>query len=176
MEERQQTMRGTSAWSYDILRPEERRLFRRLAVFVGGCTLEAAEAVCAGPEGTEPVGIDVLEGLGRLVDQSLLQQRGQGGEPRFGMLHVVREYALQQLETCGEGEPLPPQLCGSRSAPHNHHQTARIWCRRWRRRGRRWARRRGRWRSRLGGLSRSRRPSPKRWARTVDRRASCRGA
>jgi predicted ATPase/class 3 adenylate cyclase len=104
--ERQQTMRATLAWSEDLLGLDERVLFRRLAVFVGGCTLEAAEAVCTAPEGADPVGIEVLEGLGRLVDQSLAQQREEGGEARFSLLQVVREYALERLEASGEGEAL----------------------------------------------------------------------
>jgi predicted ATPase/class 3 adenylate cyclase/DNA-binding XRE family transcriptional regulator len=102
--ERQQTMRATLAWSYDLLSLEEQRLFRRLAVFVGGCTLEAAEAVCAAPDGTEPLGLGMLDGLASLVDQSLLQQHEEGGEPRFGMLYVIREFALEQLEVSGEAE------------------------------------------------------------------------
>jgi hypothetical protein len=91
-------MRATLAWSYDLVTPEVQMLFRRLAVFVGGCTLEAAEAVCATPDGAEPLGLEVLEGLGTLVDQSLVQQREEGGEPRFGMLHIIREYALERLD------------------------------------------------------------------------------
>jgi predicted ATPase/transcriptional regulator with XRE-family HTH domain len=108
VEERQQTMRNTLAWSNELLQPEEQMLFRRLAVFVGGCTLEAAEAVCAAPEGAAPLRLDLLEGLSRLVDQSLVQQSGEesGGEPRFGLLQVIREYALEQLEASGEGEAL----------------------------------------------------------------------
>jgi predicted ATPase/class 3 adenylate cyclase len=115
LEARQQTMRATLAWSEDLLQPEDRRLFRRLAVFVGGFTLEAAEAVCAAPEGAEPLGCDVLEGLERLVDQSLVQQLtvGQdgaekeqteegGGEARFRLLYVIREYALERLEASVE--------------------------------------------------------------------------
>jgi predicted ATPase/class 3 adenylate cyclase len=104
--ERQQTMRATLAWSEDLLTPSERVLFRRLAVFVGGCTLEAAEAVCAAPKGTEPLRIDVLDGLGRLVDQSLVQQREEGSEAHFGQLQVVREYALERLDGSEEGEAL----------------------------------------------------------------------
>jgi non-specific serine/threonine protein kinase len=96
--ERQQTMRATLAWSFDLLAPADRVLFRRLPVFVGGCTLEAAEAVCAAPEGAEPLAADVLDALSRLVDQSLVQQREEGGEARFGLLQVVREYALERLE------------------------------------------------------------------------------
>jgi predicted ATPase/class 3 adenylate cyclase len=101
-EERQQTMRNTLAWSYDLLKPEERRLFRRLAVFAGGCTLEAAEAICAAPAGAVPLGLDVLEGLSRLVDHSLVQQREEDGEARFGMLQVIREYARERLEASSE--------------------------------------------------------------------------
>jgi predicted ATPase len=104
LKERQRTSWSTLAWSEDLLGPQERTLFRRLAVFVGGCTLEAAEAVCKAPKGAAPLGVDVLEGLGVLVDQSLVQQREESGEPRFGMLHVVREYAMEQLEAAGEAE------------------------------------------------------------------------
>jgi predicted ATPase len=111
---RQQTMRNTLAWSYGLLAPEEQRLFRRLAVFVGGFTLEAAEAVCAAPEGADPLSRDVLEGLGALIDQSLVQRWtvGQdgaeegGSEAHFRLLYVVREYALEQLEASGETNAL----------------------------------------------------------------------
>jgi predicted ATPase len=68
LDQRQRTMRDTIAWSYNLLAPEEQRLFRRLAVFVEGWTLEAAEAVCAAPEAAEPLGMDTLDGLGRLVN------------------------------------------------------------------------------------------------------------
>jgi predicted ATPase/DNA-binding XRE family transcriptional regulator len=98
LEEHQQTMRSTLAWSYDLLAPAAQRLFRRLAVFVGGCTLEAAEMVCLAPEGAEPLGLNLLDGLAVLIDHSLVQQRVEGGEPRFGMLHIIREYALERLE------------------------------------------------------------------------------
>ncbi|HZU77684.1 MAG TPA: TIR domain-containing protein, partial [Dehalococcoidia bacterium] len=83
--ERQQTLRGAVRWSYELLSTDERAIFRRLAVFAGGCTLEAAEAVCS-PNGT----LDVFEGLASLVDKSLVQQRGEAA-PRFVMLNVVRE-------------------------------------------------------------------------------------
>jgi len=96
---RQQTMRGAVQWSYDLLDEGERAVLRRLAVFIGGCTLEAAEAVCgAGGE-------DVLDALGSLVEKSLLRQREQeDGEPRFTMLEVVREFALEQLGAGGEAD------------------------------------------------------------------------
>ncbi len=105
---RQQTMRDTIAWSYDLLTPHEQRLFRRLAVFASGCTLEAAEAVCQ-PEGDprDPAqrAADTLEGLASLVDKSLLAQHEQAdGQARFTMLGTVREYALDRLVAAGEHE------------------------------------------------------------------------
>jgi predicted ATPase/class 3 adenylate cyclase len=105
-DERQQTMRATIAWSEDLLTPEERVLLRRLAVFVGGGTFEAAEAICTAPEGLAPLGLDLLEGLTALVDNNLVHQREESGEPRFGMLQVIREYALERLEASGEAEAL----------------------------------------------------------------------
>jgi predicted ATPase/class 3 adenylate cyclase len=99
---RQQTLRDAIGWSYDLLGEGEKALFRRLAVFVGGCTLEAAEAVC-NAEGD--LGADVLEGVAVLVEQSLLrQEEGLEGEPRFTMLETIREYAVERLEESGEAE------------------------------------------------------------------------
>jgi predicted ATPase/DNA-binding CsgD family transcriptional regulator len=98
--ERQQTMRAAIAWNHDLLTPEEQRLFRRLAVFAGGFTLEAAETVVSGVG--EPV-TDPFEGVASLLDKSLLRQdAGPGGEPRFTMLETVREFALEQLAASGE--------------------------------------------------------------------------
>ncbi len=95
--ERQQTMRAAIAWSHDLLSPEEQTLFRHLAVFLGGFTLEAAESVVSEP------GIDPLEGVASLVDKSVLRQEvGPDGEPRFTMLETVREFALEQLAASGE--------------------------------------------------------------------------
>ena len=100
--ERQQTMRHTIAWSHDLLTPEEQGLFRRLAVFAGGFTLEAAEAVASGPG--EP-GIDPLEGVASLLDKSLLRQdAGPAGEPRFSMLETIREFGLERLAASAEAE------------------------------------------------------------------------
>src|SRR5262249_2177963 len=97
---RQQTLRNTIAWSYDLLGPDEQTLFRRLGIFVGGCTLEAAEAVC-NPDGG--LGLDVLDGVTSLAAHSLLHQEdGPEGEPRFAMLETIREYALEQLQASGE--------------------------------------------------------------------------
>jgi len=97
---RQQTLRNTITWSHDLLTPEEQALFCRLAVFVGGCTLEAAEAVCD-PGGT--LALDVMDGVTSLAAQSLLRRfEGPDGEPRFTMLETIREFALEQLESSGE--------------------------------------------------------------------------
>ena len=104
--ERQQAMRNTIAWSENLLTAEQSVLFRRLAVFVGGCSVEAAQAVCVSPEGAAPLRLDALEGLGALVNQSLTQQREEGSAPRFGMLRVIREYALEQLEASQEADSL----------------------------------------------------------------------
>jgi predicted ATPase/DNA-binding XRE family transcriptional regulator len=102
--ERQQTLRATVAWSYDLLEPREQTLFRRLAVFAGGFTLEAAEAVCGqGSTGEERV----FETLASLVDNSLLVPWGEGSvgrddEPRFTMFETIREYASERLGSDAE--------------------------------------------------------------------------
>jgi predicted ATPase len=89
---RQHTLRNAIAWSYDLLDEREKTLFRRLAPFAGGGTLEAVEAVCTAAR--DPA-FDVLEGVGSLVDKNLLQaQEGAGGEPRLAMLETIREYVL----------------------------------------------------------------------------------
>ncbi|HEX2033749.1 MAG TPA: BTAD domain-containing putative transcriptional regulator [Chloroflexota bacterium] len=114
---RQQTLRATIDWSYRLLDARDRTLLARLAVFAGGCTLEAAEAVAAGPAGIghTPQGPggdspDVLEALASLVDKSLLrQERGAEDEPRFVMLETIREYALEHLEASGEAEAVRTQ-------------------------------------------------------------------
>ena len=90
--DRQRTLRDTIAWSYDLLRPNEQALFRRLGVFAGGCTLEAAEAVA-----DLDAPFDVLEGMTALLDASLLQIEEQDGEPRYTMLETIREFALERL-------------------------------------------------------------------------------
>jgi predicted ATPase len=100
--ERQQTLRNTLHWSYDLLSPQEQWLFRLFAVFVGGCTLEAVEAVAAAVTGTRA---SLLDAVAALVDKSLLVPLApEGEEPRFRMLETVREYGLECLRTRGESE------------------------------------------------------------------------
>ena len=95
---RQQTMRNTIAWSYDLLSAPEQRLFRRMAVFVGGFSLDAAEAMI-----TADSEIDALDGVTSLAENSLLRQDiGPNDEPRFVMLETIREYGLEQLAAAGE--------------------------------------------------------------------------
>jgi predicted ATPase/transcriptional regulator with XRE-family HTH domain len=94
-------------WSYGLLAPAEQRLFWRLGVFMGGCTIEAAQAVC---NGDGAVGNDIVEGITTLVAGSLLQRHeGYDGRSRFGMLETVREYALTQLTAAGEAETMRRQ-------------------------------------------------------------------
>ena len=91
---RQQTLRNTIDWSYDLLSEGEKILFARLAVFQGGRSLEAIEAVCG-----EDLSIDVFDGLGSLVDKSMVRQiEDELGEPRFIMLETIHEYARECLE------------------------------------------------------------------------------
>jgi predicted ATPase len=101
---RQQTMREAVGWSYDLLDEAEKALFRRLSVFVGGCSLEAVEFVCARIGVDE---IDLLDQLASLSDKSLLvHEETSGGEPRFRMLQVIREYARERLVESGEATEL----------------------------------------------------------------------
>jgi predicted ATPase/DNA-binding CsgD family transcriptional regulator len=96
--ERQRTLQAAIDWSYNLLEPTEQMLFRRLGVFVDGCTLKAVEEVCSAD-----LGIDTLDGVTSLVGKSLLhRQEGATGEPRFILLETIREYARGKLEECGE--------------------------------------------------------------------------
>ncbi|HEX5502184.1 MAG TPA: tetratricopeptide repeat protein [Thermomicrobiales bacterium] len=120
--DRQRTLRATIDWSYELLTPPEQALFRGLAVFAGGCTIEAAEAVCAEVRSTKyevrsdlqgedfsflTSDFSLLDLLGGLVDESLLRQAaGADGEPRLTMLETVREYAAERLTASGEAEAL----------------------------------------------------------------------
>ncbi|HVF53504.1 MAG TPA: adenylate/guanylate cyclase domain-containing protein [Actinomycetota bacterium] len=99
---RQQTLRGAIDWSYDLLGEPERALFRRLSIFVGGWTLEAAQEICD-PDGD--LGVDVLSGIESLVDNSLVRTtEAADGGTRFRMLVVIREYGLMRLRESGEEE------------------------------------------------------------------------
>jgi predicted ATPase len=93
---RQQTLRGTMDWSYDLLSAAEQKLFRRLSAFVGGCNLEGVEAVC---DTKGDLNLDLLDGVSSMQDKSLLQQIEQAnGESRFVMLETIREYAVEKLK------------------------------------------------------------------------------
>ncbi len=96
---RQQTLRAAMDWSYELLREPERRLLRRLAVFAGAWSLDAARSVCAAPEMGEMVLLDVL---GQLVDHSLVVVERHGPDPRYRLLETVREYAWERLAQSGE--------------------------------------------------------------------------
>jgi len=97
LDKRQQTLRSTLDWSYDLLEGADRRLFAQLAVFAGGRTMDAVEAIC-GSEGE----LDLFECITSLVDKSLLQQQLDGPETRFVMLETIHEYARERLDASGE--------------------------------------------------------------------------
>ena len=113
---RQQTVRATVDWSHALLDEAQRTLFRRLSVFAGGWTLEAAEAVCSGEALNSDGGRDVLDLLLSLVDASLVVAEGAGGArgaegdppepPRYRLLETLRHYAAERLEESAEGETL----------------------------------------------------------------------
>jgi predicted ATPase/DNA-binding XRE family transcriptional regulator len=98
--ERHQTLRAALAWSYDLLPDAEQALFRRFSVFAGGATLASVVALMGGAPDE-----NALEELAALLDHSLLRHTGEvAGEPRYGMLETIREYALEQLAASGEQE------------------------------------------------------------------------
>ena len=103
---RQQTLRTTLAWSYELLNEQEQCLFEQLSVFVGGCTLEAAEAVCSVPGNVSgDVDGSVLNGVASLIDKNLVQQQTHSdGGLRLLILETIREYAWEALETSGKME------------------------------------------------------------------------
>jgi predicted ATPase/serine/threonine protein kinase len=97
---RQQTLRATIDWSYDLLSGAEQKLFRRLSAFVGGCTLEGVEAVC---DTKRDLDLDLLDGMESMVDKSLIQQTEQANnESRFVMLETIQEYTREKLKESGE--------------------------------------------------------------------------
>ncbi len=146
---RQQTLRGMISWSYDLLRLEEQRLFRRLAVFAGGCPEDAAMEVCVL---SGEAALDVSAGLDSLVENNLLRQTpGVDDEARFEMLETIREYALERLEESGDleatlhrhadhylrlAETAAPEFDGARQTywlnrldlEHDNFRAALRWC------------------------------------------------
>jgi predicted ATPase/transcriptional regulator with XRE-family HTH domain len=102
VESRHQTLRQAIGWSYELLAPAEQTLLARLGVFLGGCTLEMADAVC-GAASDPARSLDMVDGLVSLVDKNLVVQRtGEEGEPRFVLLETIRDFALERLAASGE--------------------------------------------------------------------------
>jgi predicted ATPase/class 3 adenylate cyclase/Tfp pilus assembly protein PilF len=152
---RQQTLRGAIEWSYDLLTEGEKQFFHRMAVFSGGRTLEALEAVCNSPGlgKDQRLQVDVFEGTASLLNNSLIQQReGLDGEPRYWMLETIQEFAREKLEESGEesdfqrlhalyfmglAEQAEPEITGRRQAEwlntledeHDNIRTALRWAR-----------------------------------------------
>ena len=107
---RLQTLRAMIDWSYNLLSTSERTLLRCLSVFAGGWTLEAAEAVCAGPQVSSS---EILDLLASLVNKSLVMvEQVQDREPRYRLLETIRQYALEKLSESGEAEPIRNQHLG----------------------------------------------------------------
>ncbi|HKX16504.1 MAG TPA: LuxR C-terminal-related transcriptional regulator [bacterium] len=105
---RHQTLQATMDWSYDLLSKKEQVLLRRLSVFAGGCTLEAAEAVCTGSQVSRA---DVLDLLTQLVDKSLVQVELHEGAARYTLLETVREYGRNRLKDNGETDEARRRHC-----------------------------------------------------------------
>src|SRR5690606_11139480 len=97
--DRQRTMRDTIAWSYDLLRPPEQGLFRRLSVFAGGCAPPAIQRLCERVDGSA---CDPMPALTELVDQGLLYQTEFSSTPRFAMLESIRAFGVEQLTASNE--------------------------------------------------------------------------
>jgi predicted ATPase/DNA-binding CsgD family transcriptional regulator len=101
------TMRDSIAWSHELLEPAQKALFRGLAIFVGGFTLAAAEAVKGSATSASETGLSLLDGVSSLVGQSLIQRHeGPGADSRFIMLETIREFAQEQLLASGEADDL----------------------------------------------------------------------
>ena len=105
---RQQTLRGTIDWSYNLLSPDAQTLLARLAVFRSHATLAAVEELC-NPDGA----LDVVASLTALLDNSLLRQEEHAGQARFSMLETLSEYARERLEASGEAEELRQRYAAS---------------------------------------------------------------
>ncbi|HEY2715716.1 MAG TPA: BTAD domain-containing putative transcriptional regulator, partial [Solirubrobacterales bacterium] len=98
---RQQTLRATLSWSFDLLEPDEQVLLLRLAVFAGSFAVEAVEAICA-EDGAEGAEAEAFVNFGRLIDKSLVQVEGDAGARRYHLLDTVRQFAAEQLEAAGQ--------------------------------------------------------------------------
>ena len=127
---RQRTLRDTLAWSHALLSESERLLFRRLSVFVGGCTLDAISAVCCPSDEAET---DILTLVASLADKSLLRSEDSLHGPRLSMLETVREYACELLEACGEALDIRRRhaayylALAERARPELHGSAAAAW-------------------------------------------------
>ena len=128
--DRQRTLRGAIAWSYDLLDDGLKRLFARSAVFVAGAQLEQLEAVC-GP--ASDIGHEVLDGLSELVDQSLMRQTEVEGQPRFRMLVTIRDFAMEKLAESDDAQQIHERHAGAylalaeAAAPHLQGQDLKRW-------------------------------------------------
>jgi predicted ATPase/class 3 adenylate cyclase len=131
---RQQTLRQTIQWSYDLLPAVEQRIFRRLSIFVNGCTLEAIESVSATLEDTMPLGLDEVTSL---LDKNLLQQTAEEEEePRFTMLETIREYGLEcltlsrEMDTTRRAHASYYLALAEEAAPELNGPLTAVWLRR----------------------------------------------
>src|SRR6266545_1563386 len=123
---RQQTLRDTIDWSYELLDPDEQRLFGLLSIFAS-CTFEEAEVVAAGINQLHGMKTDILDGLASLVDKSLIRQVNQGaGEPRLIMLETIREYAAERLEQDSEFSATARRAYATYFADFTQHQWERL--------------------------------------------------
>ena len=132
--ERHQTLRAAVDWSYNLLPPGEQALFRRMAAFLGGWTLEAVEAICGDETGTGTVaGDDVLELLEGLINKSMVISENEHGLSRYHMLETIRQYANEKLVDSGEAEEFREKHLGfflnlaETAAPHLYRHEQLEW-------------------------------------------------
>src|SRR5262249_36586413 len=127
---RHQTLRATMDWSYDLLSEQERAVLRRLSVFAGGWTLDAAEVICLG-EGV--AASDILDRLTQLVDKSLVVAEARGGGARYRLLETVRQYGRDRLLESGEANGLRRRhrdwylALAERAGPELRGPRAEVW-------------------------------------------------
>jgi len=130
---RQQTLRNTLQWSYDLLNAREQRLFRRLSVFVGGCTLQAVELLCVTLDGGTAT-VSVLDGVSSLIDKSMLHPwQQEGEEPRLAMLETMREYGIEcltascELEVTRQSHAFYYVMLAEEAEPHLSGTEQALW-------------------------------------------------